>query len=50
MVIQTLLTNRTQGLSHVISNDFSFQKKLLVALAVQPLNIVIIMPHEILIR
>ena len=43
MVYQRLLTNRTQGII-----NFSSQKKLFVALAVHPTNIVIIMPHKIL--
>ena len=44
------VTNETQGISHVIPNNFRSKKKLLVALREQPINIVIIMSHKILIR
>ena len=40
-----LLTNRTQGISHVSTTNFSSKKE---TLGVHPLNIVIIMPHNIL--
>ena len=41
----TLLANRTQGISHVTPKKEPFG-----ALVVKPLNIVIIVPHNILIR
>ena len=45
MASWSLLTNRTKEISHVTQKNFGSKKKLLVALVVQPLNIVIITPH-----
>ena len=49
MVSQRFLTNRIQAISYVIT-DNNFRKKILVAPAEHPIDIVIIMLYKILIR